>query len=143
MRALPLLLTAALAAAAGALPIPAPAPARAQPAPTVTQVPEQPPAPARDVTDDPGILDPRPQPVEAFSRGPGPDEVTLYFTTGIPECVGAHAEVQETPDLVAVKLWTGPRAAAADRACIEISVTGRMPVRLATPLGRRAVVNIT
>jgi hypothetical protein len=112
--------------------------------PTVTQVPEQPRATGlTEFTDDPAIVDARPQPFESWSRRPDDRSIGVHFTTGTPQCYGVHAEVQETPDVVAVRLLSGTRPDAVGKACIEIAVFGELPVRLDSPIGQRAVVSIT
>jgi hypothetical protein len=120
-------------------------PAGAQPAvPTVTQVPER--AQAVGFTsfvDNPAIVDPRPQAIESWGRLPDDRAIIVRFTSGTPECYGVHAEVQETADIVAVKLQHGTLPEAVNRACIAIGVFASLPVGLQAPLGNRAVVSIT
>ncbi|TFV59532.1 hypothetical protein E4P42_08380 [Mycobacterium sp. PS03-16] len=126
-----------------------PATATAQPAeppatPTITMIPERPALTGvTPFTDNPAIVDARPQGIEAWSRLPDPDAVAVQFTTGTPECYGVHAEVQETADIVAIKLRSGTVPEAVGRACIAIGVIGSMPVKLGAPVGSRAVVSIT
>jgi hypothetical protein len=120
-------------------------PAAAQPAvPTITQVPER--AQADGFTqfvDTPSIVDPRPQSIESWGRLPDERAIIVRFTSGTPECYGVHAEVQETADIVAVKLQHGVLPEAVNRACIAIGVVASLPVGLQAPLGHRAVVSIT
>jgi hypothetical protein len=93
--------------------------------------------------DNPAIVNAHPQAIESWSRLPEPNVVAVNFTTGTPECYGVHAEVQETADIVAVKLRSGTVPEAVGRACIAIGVLGTLPVRLSAPVGQRAVVSIT
>lgn len=120
-------------------------PAAAQPAvPTVTQVPERAqPDGFTPLVDNPSIVNPHPQAIESWGRLPDDRAITVRFTTGTSQCYGVHAEVQETADIVAVKLQQGTLPEAVDRACIAIGVFAALPVGLAAPLGNRAVVSIT
>ncbi|MGE2712866.1 hypothetical protein ACQI4L_02290 [Mycolicibacterium litorale] len=120
-------------------------PAAAQPAPpTITQIPERPQADGfTTFVDNPAIVDPRPQAIESWGRLPDDRALLVRFTSGTPECFGVHAEVQETADIVAVKLRHGTLPEAVDRACIAIGVFASLPVGLQAPLGNRAVVGIT
>lgn len=125
------------------------APAMAQPngpspTPTITTVAERPaPTGVTTFADNPAIVDARPQAIESWSRLPRPEQLAVNFTTGTPECYGVHAEVQETVDIVAIKLRSGTVPEAVGRACIAIGVFATMPVTLAAPVGTRAVVSIT
>lgn len=121
------------------------APAVAQPSvPTVTQIPERPQGDGSTTfVDNPAIIDPRPQGIESWSRLPDDRTIVVHFTSGTPECHGVHAEVQETADIVAVKLEHGVLPEAVNRACIAIGVFASLPVGLQAPLGDRAVVSIT
>lgn len=120
-------------------------PASAQPAvPTVTQIPERPQSGGSTTfADNPAIVDPRPQSIESWSRLPDDRTITVHFTSGTPECHGVHAQVQETADIVAVKLQHGVLPEAVNRACIAIGVFASLPVGLQAPLGNRAVASIT
>ncbi|BBY18733.1 hypothetical protein [Mycolicibacterium litorale] len=123
-------------------------PAAAQPAPpptpTITQVPERPQADGfTPFVDNPAIVDPRPQSIESWGRLPDDRALVVRFTSGTPECFGVHAEVQETADIVAVKVRHGTLPEAVNRACIAIGVFASLPVGLQAPLGNRAVVSIT
>jgi hypothetical protein len=133
------LLAASVAATTACLPAPL-----AAAEPTVTQIPEQPPTEGlTEFTDDPAIVDARPQSIESWSRRSDDRTIAVQFTTGTPQCYGVRAEVQETPDVVAVKLLSGTRPDAVGKACIEIAVFGELPVTLDSPIGQRAVVSIT
>ncbi|GAA1662097.1 hypothetical protein MMUR_40050 [Mycolicibacterium murale] len=113
-------------------------------APVITTVPEVPAPPGLTTfTDNPGIVDPHSQTIDSWSRVSDPDAVAVHFTSGTPECFGVTAEVQETPDIVAVKLRGGTRPEAVDRACIMLAVVGTLTVPLSAPVGDRAVVSIT
>ncbi|MBO0676199.1 hypothetical protein JRC04_01840 [Mycolicibacterium sp. S2-37] len=134
-------------AASGALVLGVPA-AGAQPGvpptPTITVVPEQPAGGATSFANNPAIVDAHPMAIQSWSRVPDDDTaVAVVFTTGTPECYGVHAEVQETVDIVAVKMRSGTLPEAVARACIAIGVVGTMDVPLQSPLGHRAVVSIT
>lgn len=132
---------ASLAACALVLPVPV---ASADPTPTVTQISERPaPEGLQAFLDDPTIVDARPQTIESWSRQADGASISVHFTSGTPECYGVHAEVQETADIVAVKLRSGTRAEAVGRACIEIAVFGDLTVNLDAPVADRAVVSIT
>lgn len=120
-------------------------PAAAQPAtPTITQIPERAqPDGFTSFVDTPGIVDPRPHAIESWGRLPDDRQISVRFTAGTPECYGVHAEVQETADIVAVKLRSGVLPEAVNRACIAIGVFATLPVALQSPVGNRAVVSIT
>lgn len=60
-----------------------------------------------------------------------------------PECFGVHAEVQETADIVAVKLRSGTMPKAVGQACTMIALFGTLTAQLQSPVGDRAVVSIT
>jgi hypothetical protein len=112
--------------------------------PIVTTIPERPTPPGQTTfADNPAIVDSRPQAIESWSRQPEADALAVHFTTGTPECYGVHAEVQETADIIAVKLLSGTVPEAAGRACIMIAVFGTLTVGLDAPVGNRAVVSIT
>jgi hypothetical protein len=107
-------------------------------------VPERPaPAGVTPFADNPAIVDTHAQAIESWSRLPQPDVVAVAFTTGTPACYGVHADVQETADIVAIKLRSGTVPEAVGRACIAIGVFGTLPVHLRGPVGNRAVVSIT
>lgn len=113
-------------------------------APIITTVAEVPAPPGlTPFTDTPGIVDPHPQAIDSWSRIPDADALAVHFTTGTPECFGVTAEVQETTDIVAVKLRSGTVPEAVGRACIMLAVFGTMTVPLSAPVGERAVVSIT
>lgn len=112
--------------------------------PTITVVPELPAAQGRLVfVDNPAIVDSHLQTPEAWSRLPDDHAVAVQFTSGTPECFGVHVEVQETADIVAVKLRSGTLPEATGRACTMIAVFGSVTATLQSPLGHRAVVSIT
>jgi hypothetical protein len=67
--------------------------------------------------------------------------VAVHFTSGTPECYGAHATATETPEAVIVDLTTGTRVDAVHRACIMIALTGTLEVPLEAPLGDRQVLS--
>jgi hypothetical protein len=124
--------------------VPAGAQPPVPPTPTITQVAERPQADGfTSFTDNPAIVDPRPQAIESWSRLPDDRAIVVRFTSATPECFGVHAEVQETADIVAVKLRHGTLPEAVNRACIAIGVFASLPVGLQAPLGNRAVVSIT
>ncbi|MET0897148.1 MAG: hypothetical protein ABWY45_04455 [Mycobacterium sp.] len=116
----------------------------APPTPIITTVPEVPlPAGITQFVDNPAIVDSHPQHIESWSRLPDDHAVAVQFTTGTPVCFGTHVEVQETPDIVAVKLRSGTVPEAVDRACTMIAVFGTVNAVLEAPVGHRAVVSIT
>lgn len=116
----------------------------APPTPIITTVPEAPlPAGLTPFVDNPAIVDSHPQNVESWSRLPDDLTVAVQFTTGTPVCFGTHVEVQETPDIVAVKLRSGTLPEAVGRACTMIAVLGTATAVLEAPVGHRAVVSIT
>lgn len=93
--------------------------------------------------DDPALVNAHPTRVEGWSRADRDDAVSVHFTSGTPECFGAHATVTETADSVTVDLSTGTRADAVDRACIMIALFATLDVPLAAPLGDREVLSAT
>jgi hypothetical protein len=103
--------------------------------------PEVPPG-GVEFVDDPSIVNVQPTRVEGWSRTKRDDAVSVHFTSGTPECYGAHASAVETPESVTVDLTTGTRADAADRACIMIALFGTLEVPLAAPLGDRRVFSV-
>jgi hypothetical protein len=111
--------------------------------PTTVEPPEVPPGhPGVVFTNDPSIVDPRPMPVESWSRHGAGDVLALHFTTGTPECYGVNATVQETPENVTVELRGGTRADAVGRACIMIALSGTLEVPLQSPVGDRQVLSV-
>jgi hypothetical protein len=114
------------------------------PTPTITTVPESPaPEGVTPFVDNPAIVDSHPQSIDSWSRLPESNALTVQFTSGTPECFGVHAEVQETADIVAVKLRSGTQPEAVGRACTMIAVFATLPITLESPVGNRAVVSIT
>jgi hypothetical protein len=112
--------------------------------PVITTLPERPESQtATPFTDDPSIVDSHAQAIESWSRLDDDRAIAVHFTTGTPECYGVQAEVQETADIVAVKLRSGVLPAAVGRACTMIAVFGTLTVNLDAPVGNRAVVSIT
>jgi hypothetical protein len=112
--------------------------------PTITQVPERPAGPGLTTfVANPAIVDSRPQGIESWSRQPDDHTLAVHFTTGTPECFGVDAEVQQTADIIAVKLRSGTLPQAVDKPCILIAVLGTVTVQLDSPVGDRAVVSIT
>ena len=102
--------------------------------------PEVPPG-GLEFVDEPSLVNARPNRVEGWSRVDRPDAVAVHFTSGTPECYGAHATATETPEAVIVDLTTGTRADAVDRACIMIALPGTLEVPLEAPLGDRQVLS--
>lgn len=94
-----------------------------------------------EFVDDPALVNAHPTRVESWSRTGRDDAVAVHFTSGTPECYGAHAEVTEAPDSVTVALSTGTRADAVNRACIMIALSGTLEVPLQAPLGDRQVLS--
>jgi hypothetical protein len=92
-------------------------------------------------TDNPKIVDPRPMPVESWSRVGNDRAVAVQFTTGTPACNGVHATTQETADTVTISLTGGSLPAAAGRMCIMLAVTGTLVVPLQSALGERQVLS--
>lgn len=92
-------------------------------------------------TDNASIVDPRPMPVESWSRVGGDRAVAVHFTTGTPACNGVHAITRETADTVTVSLTGGSLPTAAGRMCIMLAVTGTLVVPLQGPLGDRQVLS--
>ena len=115
----------------------APAPA----ASAETYAPPEVPPGGVEFVDDPALVNAHPTRVEGWSRTDRADAVAVHFTSGTPQCYGAHAEVSETPETVAVDLSIGTRADAVDRACIMIALSGVLEVPLQVPLGARRVLN--
>lgn len=112
--------------------------------PVITTIAEVPTPPGQTIfTDNPAIIESHPQSIDSWSRVPDADAVVVHFSTGTPQCYGVSAEVQETADIVAVKLRSGTVPEATDRACIMIAVSGSLTVGLDSPVGNRAVVSIT
>lgn len=107
-------------------------------------VPERPFDESRTVfVDDPLIVDPRPLPIESWSRTARPDTIAVQFSTGVPQCSGVHASVHETAEAVTVELLGGTPPDAVGRMCIMLAVFGTVEVPLQTPLGDRAVLSTT
>lgn len=112
--------------------------------PIITTIPEQPAPPGQTTfVDNPAIVNGQPATIQSWSRLPDSDTLAVHFSSGTPECFGVHAEVQETPDIVAVKLRSGTLPEAMDKACIALAVFGTLTVTLEAPVGNRAVVSIT
>jgi hypothetical protein len=109
--------------------------------PTTVAPPEVPDAERVVFTDNPSIVDPRPMPVESWSRIGNDRAVAVHFTTGTPACNGVHATTHETADAVTVALSGGSLPASAGRICIMLAVTGALVVPLQSPLGDRQVLS--
>ena len=92
-------------------------------------------------TDYSSIVDPRPMPVESWSRVGNDRAVAVHFTSGTPACNGVHATTQETADAVTVTLIGGSLPPVAGRMCIMLAVTGTLVVPLKSPLGDRQVLS--
>jgi hypothetical protein len=92
-------------------------------------------------TDNSSIVDPRPLPVESWSRVGSERAVAVHFTSGTPACNGVHATAQETADAVTVALTGGSLPTVAGRMCIMLAVTGTLVVPLGSPLGDRQVLS--
>jgi hypothetical protein len=107
--------------------------------PTTVAPPEVPDAEAVVFTDNPSIVDPRPMPIESWSRVSSDRAVAVNFTAGTPACNGVHATTRETADAVIVDLKGGSLPASAGRMCIMLAVTGTLRVPLQSPLGDRQV----
>ena len=86
-------------------------------------------------------VDPRPVPVESWSRVANERAVAVHFTSGTPACNGVHATAQETADAVTVTLIGGSLPSVAGRMCIMLAVTGTLVVALSSPLGDRQVLS--
>src|SRR5262245_47586002 len=106
-----------------------------------TAPPEVPDADGVVFTDNSSIVDPRPLPVESWSRVGNDRAVAVHFTSGTPACNGVHATTQETPDAVTVTLTGGSLPPVAGRMCIMLAVTGTLVVPLRSPLGDRQVLS--
>ena len=92
--------------------------------------------------DNPALIDPRPMPVESWSRVSNDRAVAVHFTTGTPACNGVHATTQETADAVTVALSGGSLPTSAGRLCIMLAVTGTLVVPLQSSLGDRRVLSV-
>ncbi|MBE1550521.1 hypothetical protein GGC64_004561 [Mycobacterium sp. OAS707] len=92
-------------------------------------------------TDNSSIVDPRPVPVESWSRVGSERAVAVHFTSGTPACNGVHATAQETADAVTVTLTGGSLPSVPGRMCIMLAVTGTLVVPLSSPLGDRQVLS--
>ncbi|MGH3638912.1 MAG: hypothetical protein ACRDUX_07765 [Mycobacterium sp.] len=139
--------TATIAVVAGLLTVgdaaAAAEPADVPTAPVVTQLTERPEVGgATPFTDNPAIVDSRLQAMDSWSRLPDESAIAVHFTSGTPACYGVHTEVQETADIVAVKLRAGTLPGG-QRVCTMIAVPGTLAVGLQAPVGNRAVVSIT
>jgi hypothetical protein len=105
--------------------------------------PEVPDADGVVFKDNPAIVDPRPMPVESWSRVGDDRAVAVHFTSGTPACNGVHATTDETADAVTVTLTGGSLPASAGRMCIMLALTGTLIVPLQSPLGDRQVFSGT
>ncbi len=70
---------------------------------------------------------------------PDDDQVVLVrFYGGVQDCYGANATVvREDDSVIEVRLETGSRSDAGDRACIEIAEAQELAVTLDAPVGDR------
>jgi len=109
--------------------------------PATVAPPEVPDAEGVVFTDNPSIVDPRPIPIESWSRAGSDRAVTVHFTTGTPACNGVHATVRETADAVTIGLSGGSLPRSAGRICIMLALTGTLEVPLQRPLGDRQVLS--
>jgi hypothetical protein len=103
--------------------------------------PEMPGVEGVAMTDNASIVDPRPMPVESWSRVGNDRAVAVNFTTGTPACNGVHATTHETPEAVTISLTGGSLPAVAGRMCIMLAMTGTLVVPLQSPLGDRQVLS--
>jgi hypothetical protein len=103
--------------------------------------PEQPDADGVVFTDNPSIVDPRPMPIESWSRVSDDRAVAVHFTSGTPACNGVHATALETADAVTVALTGGALPSSVGRMCVMLAVTGTLEVPLQSPLGDRQVLS--
>ena len=103
--------------------------------------PEVPDAEGVVFTDSTSIVDPRPLPVESWSRASDDRAVAVHFTSGTPPCNGVHATTHETAEAVTVTLTSGSLPAVAGRMCKMLAVTGTLDVPLGSPLGDRQVLS--
>jgi hypothetical protein len=110
--------------------------------PTTVTPPEMPDAEGVVFKDNPSIVDPRPMPIESWSRVGSDRAVAVHFTTGTPACNGVHATVRETADAVTIDLSGGSLPRSAGRMCIMLAVTGTLEVPLQNPLGDRQVLSV-
>src|SRR5690242_18400690 len=92
-------------------------------------------------TDNSSIVDPRPIPVESWSRVGDDRAVAVHFTSGTPACNGVHATAAESADAVTVTLTGGSLPSSPGRMCIMLALTGTLVVPLQSPLGDRQVLS--
>jgi hypothetical protein len=102
---------------------------------------EQPDAEGVVFTDNPSIVDPRPMPIESWSRLSNDRAVAVHFTSGTPACNGVHATAWETADTVTVALSGGALPSSTGRMCVMLALTGTLEVPLQSPLGDRQVLS--
>lgn len=72
---------------------------------------------------------------------PTDDAVALvHFYGGVQDCYGARATVvRQDESVVEIRLETGSRADAGDRACVEMAVAQELAVTLDAPVGDRSL----
>jgi hypothetical protein len=120
-------------AGAGAEPGPD-SPVTGAPAPGPTTSPT-----ALAVTPRPGLVDIRKH-IWDRAEPVGPRQVRVEFWGGIEECEALdHVDVDESPERVAITLFTG-RVPTAD-VCIEIAVLKSFTVTLDDPVGEREILD--
>jgi hypothetical protein len=79
-------------------------------------------------------------PDELVADPADPSAVLVRFYGGVPECYGARATVvEQSGDVVRIRLEVGGRTDAGDIACIQIAVAQELRVELDAPLGDRTV----
>ena len=103
--------------------------------------PEMPDADGVVFKDTPALVDPRPIPVESWSRVGDDRAVAVHFTSGTPACNGVHATAAESADAVTVTLTGGSLPSSPGRMCIMLALTGTLVVPLQSPLGDRQVLS--
>jgi hypothetical protein len=89
------------------------------------------------------VRDPRPTFLDNVVTDPASTTVVVWFWMGVPPCsVLDRVEVEETPVLVKITVYTGTSAdAPPDIACIQLAELYSTTVSLDAPLGRRDIVD--
>ncbi len=77
-------------------------------------------------------------PIEVVADPDNDGVVLVRFYGGVQDCYGANATVvREDDSVIEVRLETGSRSDAGDRACIEIAEAQELAVTLDAPVGDR------
>ncbi len=87
------------------------------------------------------VVDPQPHPVDRYEIAESsPEQITLTFTAGDPNCTAADAVATGGADEVLVELFVGITEDALTRSCVSGEIEQTISIALDEPLGGRDLV---